>query len=189
MGLAAFSRCFLGVHTPQDVIVGAVSGLLVMWLVSRLMRWVDARPERDIPVACAGVALFAGLALYAALKLYPTDYDAAGKVIVDGAKMAADAYKGVGWGAAFLMGWVLERRFVRFSTDVPVKTKMTRLAVGLLGYYAISLILVPLVRGWIPGAAGTMTACFIQMFWISFGFPWLFRRIEERIAPKEAAVA
>ena len=60
--LVAFSRNFLGVHTPQDVIVGAGTGMLVMWLVSRLMRWVGDRPQRDIPVACAGTALFVCLA-------------------------------------------------------------------------------------------------------------------------------
>ena len=187
--LVAFSRNFLGVHTPQDVLVGAAAGMLVIWLVSRLMRWVEARPQRDIPVACVGIALFVLLALYAAFKSYPVDYDADGKVLVEGAKMAADAYKGVGWGTAFLVGWVLERRFVTFSTDVPLITKMTRLSAGLLGYYAVSLILVPLIKGWIPGAVGIMTSCFIQMAWISFIFPWLFQRVETRAARKAAALS
>ncbi len=186
--LVAFSRNFLGVHTPQDVIVGTGAGMLVMWLVSRLMRWIEARPQRDIPAACVGTALFVFLALFAAFKPYPVDYDANGKVLVEGAKMAADAYKGVGWGTAFLAGWVLERRFVRFSTDVSVKTKMTRLSAGLLGYYAVSLILVPLVKGWIPGAAGIMVSCFIQMAWISFIFPWLFQCAERRAVRAEAAI-
>ena len=35
--LVAFSRNYLGVHTPQDVLVGAVAGTLVMYLTMKLM--------------------------------------------------------------------------------------------------------------------------------------------------------
>ena len=34
--LVAFSRIYLGVHTPQDILVGTVAGTLVMWLTDRL---------------------------------------------------------------------------------------------------------------------------------------------------------
>ena len=40
--LVAFSRIYLGVHTPQDILVGAVCGTLVMWLTLKLMQWVKA---------------------------------------------------------------------------------------------------------------------------------------------------
>ena len=173
--LVAFSRCYLGVHTPQDVLVGMAAGMLVMWLTVRLMRWVAEHPQKDIWVAAIGILLAVAVAAYAALKSYPEDYDAAGKLLVDGTKMANDTFKGVGWCMAFLVGWILERRFVNFTTDVPRLKKLTRLAGGLLGYYAVSLILVPLIKGWIPGFAGTLTSCFFQMFYVSFLFPCCMR--------------
>ncbi len=55
-------------------------------------------------MACAGMALGVAVAVYAAVKRYPTDLDAEGKLIVDGAKMANDTFKGVGYCAAFLIG-------------------------------------------------------------------------------------
>ena len=178
LALIAFSRIFLGVHTPQDVLVGACAGLLVMWLSIRLMQWVASHPEKDVIVACAGIGLGIAVALYASFKPYPADYDAAGKLIVDGAKMANDTFKGVGYCAAFLIGWVLERRYVGFSTDVPMVRKLARAVIGLFGYYAVSLILGSLVKSWIPGPVGTTLSCFLQMFYVVFLFPVCAERFE-----------
>lgn len=174
--LIAFSRIYLGVHAPQDILVGVAAGLLMMWLIGRLLDWIYAHPEMDILVMCAGIGIAAAVALFAALKNYPADYDAAGELLVDGAKMANDTYKGVGWCIGFLTGWVMERRWVGFTTDVPTMTKVTRLTTGLLGYYAVSLILMPLIKVWIPDAGGTITSCALQMFYVSFFFPWCMRR-------------
>ena len=178
--LIAFSRNFLGVHTPQDILVGTLSGLLVMWLISKLMSWIDAHPEKDLIVMMAGIGIAVAVAVFAAVKPYPEDYDAAGKLLVDGAKMANDTYKGVGWSMGFLSGWVLERRLIHFSTDVPMMTRITRLVTGLLSYYAVSLILVPLLKSWIPAATGTIVSCFLQMFYVVFIFPWCIKHFESK---------
>lgn len=175
----AFSRNYLGVHTPQDVLVGALAGMLVMWLTFKLMRWIAVHPEKDRVVVCAGIALASIVALYAAVKPYPEDFDAAGKLLVDGAKMANDTFKGTGWCAAFLIGWILERRYVRFSTEIPLLRRITRIVIGLLTYYAVSLILVPLIKEWIPGPAGTFVSCFFQMFYVSFIFPFFLKCFEK----------
>ncbi len=177
--LVAFSRNYLGVHTPQDTLVGPLVGMLVMGLTVRLMNWVGAHPEKDVLVAGIGVALAVAVAVYAVVKPYPTDYDAEGKLLVDGARMANDTLKGVGWCCAFLVGWVLERRFVGFSTDIPMLQRVTRVTVGLLSYYAVSLIFVPFVKGLLPGAAGTIASCFVQILYVSFLFPWCAKHLEK----------
>ena len=177
--LVAFSRNYLGVHTPQDTLVGLLAGMLVMVLTDRLMKWVEAHPGKDILVAGVGVALAVAVAVYAALKPYPADYDAQGKLLVDGAKMANDTFKGIGWCVAFLVGWVLERRFVGFSTDISMLQRVTRVTTGLLSYYAVSLILVPQVKGLLPGAAGTIASCFVQILYVTFLFPWLVKHLEK----------
>ncbi|MBR3187757.1 MAG: phosphatase PAP2 family protein, partial [Lachnospiraceae bacterium] len=141
--LVAFSRNYLGVHTPQDVLVGAVAGTLVMCLTIKLMQWIKIHPEKDLLVVCIGVGLAVLVAIYAAVKPYPTDTDAAGRVLVEGAKMANDTFKGVSWSIAFLTGWILERRFVQFTTNISMMKRITRLTFGLLSYYVVSLIFVP----------------------------------------------
>ncbi|SET29737.1 phosphatase PAP2 family protein [[Clostridium] aminophilum] len=180
--LIALSRNFLGVHTPQDILVGLAAGVLVMWLTAKLLAWINRHPEKDIAVMCAGIGISVAVAAYAALKSYPVDYDAAGKLLVDGAKMANDTFKGVGWCIGFLLGWVLERRYVGFSTDIPMMTRMTRLTAGLLGYYAVSLILLPLFKSGIPGAGGTLLTCFVQMFYVTFLVPFCIKHLEHKPA-------
>ena len=118
------------------------------------------------------------MAIYAAVKPYPTDTDAAGRVLVEGAKMANDTFKGVSWSIAFLTGWILERRFVQFSTNISMMKRITRLTVGLLTYYVVSLIFVPLIKNGISGVPGTFVSCYLQMFYVSFIFPWVLKRFE-----------
>ena len=119
------------------------------------------------------------VAIYAAVKPYPIDKDATGKVLVEGAKMANDTFKGVSWCVAFLTGWVLERRFVQFSTDIPMMKRAARLIFGLLSYYAVSLILVPVIKDWISGVPGTFVSCYLQMLYVTFIFPWMFKCFEK----------
>lgn len=72
-----------------------------------------------------------------------------------------------------------ENRDVRFTTDVPAIDKTTRGVIGLAAYYMLSLILVPLMKGWTGGPAGTMISCFIRMFYISFLYPRFIQFVQE----------
>ena len=159
--------------------VGIVAGTLVMCLTVKLMQWVKIHPEKDLLVVCVGIGLAVIVAIYALVKPYSVDLDSTGKVLVEGAKMAGDTFKGVAWCIAFLTGWILERRFVQFSTNISMMKRMTRLTVGLLSYYVVSLIFVPVIKECLTGVPGTFFSCYLQMFYVSFIFPWIFKRFEK----------
>ena len=57
--------------------------------------------------------------------------------------------------------------------------RMMRLTFGLLSYYVVSLIFVPAVKDWISGAPGTFVSCYLQMFYVSFIFPWMLKHFEK----------
>lgn len=166
--LIAFSRIFLGVHTPQDIVMGAVVGVLVMVLTGRLLLWLEEHEDKRVLVVAIGVAVALVAAIYAANKPYPMDYDANGELLVDGLKMANGTFKAVGWLSAFLLGWILEKRYVGFSTEISMRDRFYRLACGLLGYYVISLVINPLIKAVLVGFAGTVATCFLQMFYVVF---------------------
>lgn len=177
--LVAFSRLYLGVHTPQDVLVSAIGGLLIMWLTTKLMKWLDENPDKDYIVVIIGIILAIGLAIYGSFKSYLVDYNAAGELIVDGKKMANDTFKGVGWVIAFLIGWLLEKKFINFTTDITLEKRVIRLLAGMLLFYVVSLIVMPWIKQIFVGSLGTIISCFIQMFFITFIYPLLIKQFEK----------
>jgi hypothetical protein len=151
-----------------------------MFLTVKLVQWIRNHPEKDLLVVCIGIGLAILVAVYAAVdKPGPIGTQSDGKALADRAKMANDTFKGVGWCIAFLTGWILERRFVQFSTDISMMKRISRLTFGLLSYYAVSLIFVPAVKDWISGAPGTFVSCYLQMFYVSFLFPWIMKHCEK----------
>lgn len=115
VAIVMFSRNYLGVHTPQDVLVGFGATALVMVAVSRLEDWTDADPRRDLVVLAGGLALCAVLAFFYFVKPYPLDYLPDGSLLVDPAKMRADSFEGIGLVASFVVCRYFERRGFAFD--------------------------------------------------------------------------
>ena len=121
-----FSRNYLGVHTPQDVLIGAATGVLCAFLLARLLRWADEGQNRDLLITAIGAAL-CGLSLwYVLAKSYPADRAADGSLLVDPVKMQKDFFLSAGAVLGMLCGWLLERRKVRFTTDCDWGVKLLR---------------------------------------------------------------
>ncbi len=177
--LVLFSRNYLSVHTPQDVLVGFFTGLLIMYLVSRLMEWLEKHPEKEPVFTVCGIVLAAAVGIYAGVKSYPVDYDADGKILVDGAKMAKDTFKASGWCLAVLTGRILEKRYVGFSTDVSLNDKIFRLTAGLIGFYVINDIICTVIKNLITNPLGTVISSFLPVFYIVFLAPLLFVKLEK----------
>ena len=111
-----------------------IIGCAVLFLTAELIKITDSHTNIDIFITIGGIALCVILIIYASLKSYPIDYNADGSVVVEGAKMAVDSYKNAGIGMGFFIGWLIERRFVNFSTDVSIKEKIVRLVFCMLTY-------------------------------------------------------
>ncbi len=176
--LVGLSRLFLGVHTPQDVLVGLCLGLCMMFFTLKLTEYISKNPGKDTLVFCMGFVISVLIVVYSLVKKYPQDYDAHGKLIVDGAKMAMDSLKGVGYAMGIIAGWYLERRFVRFNTDISLGKRIGRGIFGLISYYVVCLIIAPVFNGLFPGAIGSVLSCFLQLFYVTFIFP-LFMKLFE----------
>ena len=113
--LTAFSRNFLGVHTPQDVLVGLAEGIVLIVLVGIVQKALESKEKAKDILTFIGIAVMIGILIYITVKPYPMDYDAEGKLLVDPQKMMNDCYKACGGFLGFLIGSFVERHFIHFE--------------------------------------------------------------------------
>lgn len=144
--LTMFSRNFLGMHTPQDVICGMLATLVMMYAAYRTERYTDADPKRDLYVLAAGVVLGAAVLAYYLLKPYPPVRTAGGTVI-DPLKKRSSAFGGIGLFVSYVICGYFERRGYDFEAGTD---RRTRLAIG-------AVCGIPLVW-WLNGGVSLLTS-------------------------------
>ncbi len=168
IALTGFSRNYLGVHTPQDVLVGLTLGVLTLFGMSALFRYIAKHPEKENIFLAAGVVLGTAALFYITLKPYPMDY-VDGNLLVDPQKMMKDGYGDVGMMMAFCIGRFIEKTWVKYE---PRLTK-TNLAAGLVGavltFFVIDTVKTPLREllglHWGSLAANAVIMLFITAVW------------------------
>jgi undecaprenyl-diphosphatase len=187
VALVAFSRNFLSCHTPQDVIVGLVEGIVVIAFVEWLVGWVDREPNRDLIVLVCALAVFVVTTAIAFLKGYPVDYDAAGNVLVDGAVMRLDFSKTAGMYVGVFLGWFLERRLIGF--EVPEKKDLRQMAVRLVVGLAVLVVCYLMAKSLavlgLPQDIYEMVRFFLILLAATFLSPLAFTKVEKRLQRPE----
>lgn len=129
--LVGFSRNFLGVHAPQDVLVGLLEGTLFVWVGSALLEWAEGAKGRDLRLIVLTLVVLVVYLAYVTLKPYPLDY-VNGELLVDPDEMLVDCYKTAGGLLGTMTGWFVERRWVRFEVGKPgIAESAARMLVGL----------------------------------------------------------
>lgn len=132
--LVGFSRNFLGVHTPQDVIVGLLESVAIIVATSFLFAWIDEAEGNDRIVTIVAAVLTVVYLVYILLKPYPMDYNEAGELMVNPQAMQIDCFKSGGIFSGAIIGWYLERCYVGFSQvqGKDWKRIVLRLVIGLV---------------------------------------------------------
>ena len=175
----AFSRNFLGVHTPQDVLVAIIYSVGLFFAAEKIFAWTGKDDERKLKFFLGGLAAVVVVFLWLYFKPYPEDI-LNGKVIVDSAVARANSFDALGFGLSFFLGWFLEQKFVNFKTKVSPKDKLWRIiiGVGILGVIAVAVY--PLLKIFLSVEAYKFFKAFLPFFSILFLIPLVFTKVEAK---------
>ena len=169
IAITGFSRNYLGVHTPQDVLVGLTEGALALWGMAVLFKYLEKHPEKENIFLAAGIVFCIGALIYITLKSYPMDYDADGALLVDPQKMMRDGYSDIGKFMAFCAARFIEKTWVKYSPALTQKTLAAGLVGAVLTFFIIDTVKSPLRsvlgQNWGAFAASAVIVSFIVVIW------------------------
>lgn len=134
MILVPFSRMYLGVHTPQDVLVGSLCALVLVFALRPLIysekKWVFPA-LMGFMVACA-LAFLA----YVELATFPADIDRENL-----AHAVKNAYTLLGSMLGFLLAYVVDEKYLRFEVSAIWWAQVLKTVLGLGITVAIKALL------------------------------------------------
>lgn len=157
--LTAFSRNYLGVHTPQDVFVGICESVFWLIIVAKIFTYLDEHPEKEnLLLLICFIVGWLGIA-YITFKPYPMDY-VDGKLLVDPQKMMNDGYGDICLLIAFPVARYIEKRWIGFQAP---GLKGAGLAAGIVGLIPL-FVMIKFMRPALDGLLGTHWGHFTHSF-------------------------
>ncbi len=129
--LIGFSRLWLGVHTPQDVVCGLLLGFTLVFVVKKIIDWAEENPNRYLYLALAVNILVILAVIYIRyFNTYRMDY-VNGELLVNPEKTIYVTTVIYSYLLGLLNGCFLCRRFFPFNPkDASVKNRIIRGFVG-----------------------------------------------------------
>ena len=183
--LMMFARLFLGVHTPQDVIVGLLIGIVMIALTQLFLNWMDRWDammpghNKDLIVAAIVIVVSIASVAFVMLKTYPMDY-VNGELLVDPVTMQKGSFEAAGIMIGMAIAWVLERRLVDFTTEgIDMRTRLIRFGIGVvlvgIAYLACDFIF----KAILPYNWAKLFALLIVVIVGIFVAPFVFNKYEK----------
>ena len=177
--LTMFSRNYLGVHTPQDVVIGALFGIFAVYITGKIFAYLDKHPEKENQLIFLGLILCVASVAYAVLKSYPMDY-IDGKLIVDPKKMINDFFGDLGLFSGILIGRYVEKTFIKFSPTGLKNVKGLLISViGIVIYCWIMFELRGVIRGFMSSDLSRFTANFARTFFAVGLWPFVIKKFAD----------
>ncbi len=176
IALTGFSRNFLGVHTPQDVIVGFSVSLIIIFAVGLVQKRVEGNEKILDILTLAGIAAVVLTLIYIMVKPYPMDY-VDGKLLVDPQKMMNDTFKACGTFLGFLLGSYLDRHYLKYEIPVgaaqlPMLTCVgAAIMFGWKEWFSVATVVAAFGGHW-----GNMTARFIMVVFAMSVWPMVIMK-------------
>ncbi len=124
--LVGFSRMYLGVHTPKDVLTSLVIALILVFALYPIMKRAQDNPK--VMYILFGVVIAWSFAQVLFMELYPFPADANGEELFSATK---NAYKLLGAVVGMLIAYIVDKKYINFSTKAVWWAQIIKVVVGL----------------------------------------------------------
>lgn len=190
----AFSRMYLGVHFPQDVLFGWLIGFAMLWAYAQwgtsLRNWLDGMSlsaQIGLGFLCSLLMVITGFVIRTLIAATPDP--------AEWSKYATEArniYQFITLGGAAFgtwAGYALTRRYARFDAAGAWGKRIVRYLLGILGllilYFGLDLAFAALAPDASPlGYLLRYIRYSLATFWATFLAPWVF--LKTKLAETEA---
>lgn len=159
-----FSRLYLGVHTPKDVLVSAVLTALLSFFIWKKQDQLSGNTARTGLISLLMGLICILLLVYACSLQF---YD------IIPAEEAGDCIKACGAGLGFALGYYLEKHFINFDTLTTMGSRVCRLLPGILITLVLQQGLKPLIG---TSSSADFIRYFIVVLWVMAIYPFIFQK-------------
>lgn len=172
--LTAFSRMYLGVHTPADVGTSLVIGTVLVFALYPLFE--RSKDEPKLMYAIVGILTACSLAYLLFVELYPWGADIDPHNLESGLK---NAYTLFGCGLGMLLSFHVERSYINFDERAPWQGQALKLVLGFAVVLGIKAGLKPVLEAILPVMPARAVRYFVMVVFAACIWPLTFRKFAQ----------
>ena len=169
IALTAFSRMYLGVHTPADVGVSLAIGAVLVFALYPLFE--KSRENPGILMAVVGVLTACSLAYVLFVELFPWPADMDPHNLESGIK---NGYTLLGCGLAMLVSFYVENRYINFNERATWQGQLLKLVLGFAIVLGIKAGLKPVLESFLPAMPARSVRYFLMVIFAACIWPLTF---------------
>lgn len=155
------SRMYFRVHTPWDVAVSFLIGIAVIFIADRVYNLCE---KHDVTALIAGIMVSAFTLVLPLVKAYP-DYHIA--------EYSYDCIKISGAVGGFIIGWFIERRYVKYNSTSNAKVNALKTVMGVAFLITLKLAFKLLPDG---NVFIMYTQNFLLILWCILVYPYILKK-------------
>ncbi len=173
--IVPFSRMYLGVHTPADVLASYAIALVLIFAFCPIFKTIDKKPKAMRVLMAVLLAWSVFQVVFMELFPFPSDADA--ERILSGVK---NAYKMLGAVGGLWVVYELDNKYIRFDTKAVWWAQIVKTVAGLGITLGIKELCYVVFGAFVPSPADRAFSYFFMVIFAGVVWPLTFKLFGEK---------